>query len=81
VNRGTCFRIFDVMATGGMKTGATMGRAIKHLADTSDFWNIRSTRLIPILSYLREITARLPHWQPYQDHLEALQLAVEHWKG
>jgi len=64
-----------------LRTGATMDRAIKHLADTTDFWNIRSTRLIPILSYLREITARLSHWQIYQDHLEALQLAVEHWKG
>jgi hypothetical protein len=62
-------------------TSATMDRAIKHLADATDFWNIRSARLIPILSYLREITARLPHWQAYQGHLEALQLAVEHWKG
>jgi len=68
-------------ALGLLRTGATMDRAIKHLADTTDFWNIRSTRLIPILSYLREITARLSHWKTYQDHLEALQLAVEHWKG
>ena len=81
MKRGTCFRIFGVMATVGMKTGATMDRAIKHLADATDFWNIRNTRLIPILSYLREITARFPHWQSYQDHFEALQLAVEHWKG
>jgi len=35
VERGTCFRIFDVRATGGMKTVATMDRAIKHLADTT----------------------------------------------
>jgi len=58
-----------------------MDRTIKHPADKTDFWNIRSARLIPILSYLREITARLSHWQTYQGHLEALQLAVEHWKG
>jgi len=60
VKWGICFRIFDVMATGGMKTGATMDRAIQHLADTTDFSNIRITMLIPILSYLREITARYP---------------------
>jgi len=69
------------MATGGRKTGATMDRAIKHVAETTDFWNVSSTRLIPILSYLRETTARLRHWRAYQDYLEALQLAVELWKG
>jgi hypothetical protein len=58
-----------------------MDRAIKHLVDTTDFWNIRSTRLIPILSYLWQITAHLPGWQPYQDPFAALQIAVEHWKG
>jgi len=58
-----------------------MNRAIKHLTDTTDFWKIGTARLIPILSYLRETAARLPHWQAYQGHLETLQLAVEHWKG
>ena len=28
-----------------------------------------------------KIMAYIPHWQPYQDHLVALQLGVEHWKA
>jgi|GEM_PF-1587400 len=51
------------------------------LPDTTDFWNIRSTRLIPFLSYLRETTAYLPLWHEYQNHMSALQLGAEHWKG
>ena len=27
------------------------------------------------------VMAYIPHWQPYQDHLVALQLGVEHWKA
>ena len=64
-----------------LQGGADMDRAVKHLVDATDFWNIRTTRLGPILSYLRETTAHLPPWQPYQNHLSALQLGVEHWKA
>ena len=58
-----------------------MDRAVKHLVDARDFWNIHTTRLGPILSYLRETTAHPLYWRPYQDHLAALQLGVEHCKA
>lgn len=61
--------------------GAEVDRAVKHLIDTTDFWNTRSTRLAPIIAYLQEITDGLEHWAPYQDHLAALAIGVEHARG
>jgi hypothetical protein len=61
--------------------GAQIDRAVKHLVDSTDFWNIRSTRLAPIIVYLKEITARLDHWAPYQDHLAALAIGIENARG
>lgn len=61
--------------------GAEVDRAVKHLIDTTDFWNTRSTRLAPIISYLQEITAGLEHWAPYEDHLAALAIGVENARG
>ena len=49
--------------------GADVERAVKHLVDSIDFWNIRTTRLAAILSYLRGVTQGNPHWEPYQDLL------------
>ena len=37
--------------------GADMDRAVKHLVDSTDFWNIRTGRLAVILAYLLEVTA------------------------
>ncbi len=64
-----------------LHAGADMDRAVKHLDNATDFWNIRTTRLVPILAYLRDTTTHLPHWRAYQNPLAALQLGVEHWKG
>ncbi|MHB2021691.1 MAG: hypothetical protein ACYCW6_32595, partial [Candidatus Xenobia bacterium] len=61
--------------------GAEIDRAVKHLIDTTDFWNTRSTRLAPIIAYLHEVTASLEHWAPYQDRLAALAIGVEHARG
>jgi adenine-specific DNA methylase len=61
--------------------GAEVDRAVKHLIDTTDFWNMRSTRLAPIIAYLHEITAGLEHWAPYEDHLAALAIGVENARG
>ena len=56
-------------------------RAVKHLVDTTDFWNLRTSRLAVILTYLKETTAYLSHWKPYHDHLAALAIGVEHRKA
>ncbi len=56
-----------------------MDRAVKHLVDSTDFWNIRTSRLAVILTYLIEITADNNHWQEYQNHLMALTIGVENW--
>jgi hypothetical protein len=61
--------------------GAEVDRAIKHLTDSTDFWNIRSTRLAAIIGYLLESTAGLEHWHNYEDHLAALAIGVENARG
>jgi putative DNA methylase len=61
--------------------GAEIDRAIKHLIDSTDFWNIRSTRLAPIIAYLQHTTAGREHWASYQDRLAALAIGVENARG
>ena len=58
-----------------------MDRAVKHLVDTTDFWNIRTGRLAVILAYLWEATSSNSHWQDYQNHLSALAIGVENWRA
>jgi hypothetical protein len=64
-----------------LEDGAEIDRAVKHLVNTTDFWNIRASRLAPILAYLRETTADLELWRPYQNHLASLAIGVEHARG
>jgi len=61
--------------------GADIDRAMKHLVDSTDFWNIRMTRLAVILAYLRETTAHVPHWAPYKDPLITLEISVANSKA
>lgn len=61
--------------------GADMDRAVKHLVDSTDFWNIRTSRLAVILAYLREATVNNNHWQHYQNHLASLAIGVENWRA
>jgi hypothetical protein len=60
-----------------LQGGADSDRAIKHLVDTTDFWNTRTTRLSPIIAYLKDTTATLDHWAPYRDDLATLAIGVE----
>ena len=64
-----------------LEDGAEVDRAVKHLVDTTDFWNTRTTRLAPIMAYLKETTSLLKHWAPYRDHLEALAIGIESARG
>lgn len=61
-----------------LQGGAEVERAVKYLVDSTDFWNLRTTRLAAILGYLREMTVHLPHWAAYQDALAQLAIGVEH---
>ena len=61
--------------------GADAERAVKHLVDSTDFWNLRTTRLAVVLAYLEEMTAQLPHWAVYKDALAQLAIGVEHHRG
>jgi len=61
--------------------GGDVERAVKHLVDSTDFWNLRTTRLAAIMAYLQEMTAHLPHWVSYQDGLAQLSIGVEHYRG
>jgi adenine-specific DNA methylase len=60
-----------------LEAGADSDRAVKHLIDTTDFWNTRATRLSPIIAYLKETTAALKDWAPYQNYLAVLAIGVE----
>lgn len=64
-----------------LRSGADIERAVKHLVDCTDFWNLRTSRLAVILAYLKEMTVYLPHWEPYHDQLVALAIGVENWKA
>jgi len=61
-----------------LQGGADVERAVKHLVDSTDFWNLRTTRLTAITAYLQEMTAHLPHWAAYQDALAQLAIGIEH---
>lgn len=61
--------------------GAEAERAVKHLVDSTDFWNLRTTRLAAIIAYLQEITAHNPHWAPMQEAIAQLAIGVEHHRG
>ena len=61
--------------------GADMDRAVKHLVNSTDFWNLRTSRLAVILAFLEETTADNPHWAGYHKHLASLSISVENWKG
>ena len=64
-----------------LQEGADMDRAVKHLVDSTDFWNMRTSRLAVILDYLRETAEVNVHWREYQNHLAALAIGVENWKA
>ena len=64
-----------------LQEGSDVERAVKHLVDSTDFWNLRTTRLAAILAYLKETTAHVPHWALYQDALTQLAIGVEHHRG
>jgi len=64
-----------------LQGGAEVERAVKHLVDSTDFWNLRATRLAAIMNYLQETTAHLPHWAGYQDALTQLAIGVENHRG
>jgi hypothetical protein len=64
-----------------LRDGAEVERAVKHLVDSTDFWNLRTTRLAAILGYLREVTAHNAHWEAYQVVLAQLAIGVEHHRG
>lgn len=61
--------------------GAEVERAVKHLVDSTDFWNLKATRLAAILAYLQETTAHIAHWAVYKDALTQLAIGVEHHRG
>ena len=58
-----------------------MDRAVKHLVDSTDFWNIRSGQLAVILSYLLEIIDGLEHWHFYRHHIDAPSIGVAKWRA
>ncbi len=54
---------------------------LRHLVESTDFWNLRTTQLAAIIGYLQEVTAHNPHWAPMQDAMAGLAIGVEHYRG
>jgi hypothetical protein len=64
-----------------LKEGATGERAVKHLVDSTPFWQERESRHLVILGYLHQVTAGIPAWAPYTDLIQTLRLSVEHHRA
>ena len=64
-----------------MNHGADVDRAVKHIVDNTDFWNIRANRLSIIIAYLKKTTLSIKHWKPYQQLITSLEISVHHWKA
>jgi adenine-specific DNA methylase len=57
--------------------GAESDRAVKHLVDSTNFWQDRQGKHLVILGYLYQITQPIAAWDDIRPHLQTLRLAVE----
>ena len=57
--------------------GAESDRAVKHLVDSTNFWQDRQGKHLVILGYLYQITQPIAAWDDVRPHLQTLRLAVE----
>lgn len=61
-----------------LQDGAESERAVKHLTDTTDFWQEREGKHLVLLRYLYDTTQPIAAWEPLRPFIQTLRLAVEH---
>lgn len=61
--------------------GAESERAVKHLVDSTNFWQDRQGKHLVILGYLYQITQPIAAWDDIRPHLQTLRLAVENHRA
>jgi len=61
--------------------GAESDRAVKHLVDSTNFWQDRHGKHLVILGYLHQITEPIAAWQDIRPLIQTLRLAVENHRA
>ena len=61
--------------------GAESDRAVKHLVDSTNFWQDRHGKHLVILGYLYQITEPIAAWQDIRPLIQTLRLAVENHRA
>ena len=64
-----------------LQDGAESDRAVKHLTDSTDFWNDRVGKHLVLLGYLYETAATIAAWEPLRPLIQTLRLAVENHRA
>jgi hypothetical protein len=61
--------------------GAESDRAVKHLVDSTNFWQNRQGKHLVILGYLYQITESIAAWADIRSPIQTLRLAVENHRA
>jgi len=61
--------------------GAESDRAVKHLVDSTNFWQDRQGKHLVILGYLYQITEPIDAWADIRPLIQTLRLAVENHRA
>lgn len=61
--------------------GADIERAVKHLVDSTNFWNDRQGRHLVLLGYIYQTTESIDAWTDIRPLVQTLRLAVENRKA
>ena len=61
--------------------GAEADRAVKHLVDSTNFWQERQGKHLVILGYLYQATEAIPAWADTRAYIQTLRLAVENHRA
>jgi adenine-specific DNA methylase len=61
--------------------GAESDRAVKHLVDSTNFWQDRHGKHLVILGYLYQITEPIAAWKDIRPLIQTLRLAVENHRA
>ena len=61
--------------------GAESDRAVKHLVDSTNFWQDRHGKHLVLLGYLYQITEPIVAWAEIRPLIQTLRLAVENYRA
>ena len=64
-----------------LEEGAETERAVKHLVDSTNFWQDRQAKHLVLLGYLYQTTEPVAAWTQIRPHVQTLRLAVENHRA